>query len=165
MAKTAGELVFSGPNELMTAKVKGSTTITIGRGCTFDANGYLTTETGSGSKDTGLFIALETVVNSGSDGDKSCQIAIGNTYVYGVALDNTIKPENLLKFSTGGKLTPNAKPALSAVTNSASIVTAINAARDYYGKAAARYIMMEGEEKGATNPITDSVIGVRLGAD
>ena len=165
MARSAGDLVFTGPNELMTVKVKGSSTLTKGTGVSFDANGFAQPETGSGSKDVGLFVALETVVNSGSDGAKTAQVAIGNTYVYGIAATNTIKPNMLLKFTTGGKLTPHAKPSNASVTNSASINTAVNNARDYYGLAAARYIMMEGEEKGASNPVTDSVIGVRLGAD
>ncbi len=164
MARTAGDLVFTGEQEIMTVGVKDGETLTKGRGVSYDANGYAQAESGSGSRAVGLHIALETKTGA-TDGVIKCQVAIGNTYVYGVALNDNIKPNMLLKFGTGGKLDVHAKPSDSAISTSGTIDTAIDAARDYYGLAAARYIMMEGEEASATAPVTDSIIGVRLGVD
>jgi hypothetical protein len=164
MAREAGDLVFTGEQEIMTVGVKDAEVLTKGRGVSYDASGFAQAETGSGTRAVGLHIALETKTGA-TDGVIKCQVAIGNTYVYGVSLTNTIKPNMLLKFSTGGKLTPHANPSNAAVTTTASMNTAIDAVRDYYGKAAARYIMMEGEERSASNPVTNSIIGVRLGVD
>ncbi len=165
MARTAGDLVYTGEQEIMTVGVKNGQTLTKGRGVSYDSGGFAQAESGSGSRAVGLHIALETKTGAGSDGAVKCQVAIGNTYVYGVALNENIRPNMLLKFGTGGKLDVHAKPSNAAVTTSGTINSAIDAARDYYGLAAARYILMEGEEAGASNPVTDSIIGVRLGVD
>lgn len=164
MARLAGDLVFTGEQEIMTVGIKDLQVITKGRGVSYDSNGFAQAESGSGDRAVGLHIALETQTGA-TDGVIKAQVAIGNTYVYGVALNDNIKPNILLKFGTGGKLDVHTKPSDSAISTSATIDTAIDAARDYYGLAAARYLMLEGEEASASNPVTDSIIGVRLGVD
>ena len=167
MTRQAGDLVFTGEQEIMTVGIADTEVITKGRLVSYDASGHAIAGLVTSQRAVGLHIALETKTGDGA-GTLKAQVAIGNTYVYGVALNDNIKPNMLLKFGTGGKLDVHAAPAnaaLNAIFSDTEVETALDLVRDYYGLAVARYIMLEGEEDGASDPVTDSVIGVRLGVD
>ena len=82
MAATIGQLARSTGIEIFSLPVKGSTTITQGKGVEQDANGFAIAGTTGGTVALGLYTAIETVVNSGADGDATVRVAGGNTYVY-----------------------------------------------------------------------------------
>jgi len=102
MARTAGDLVFTGEQEIMTVGIKDAQTLTKGRGVSYDSGGFAQAESGSGSRAVGLHIALETKLGA-TDGVIKAQVAIGNTYVYGVALNDNIRPEMLLIVAPGSR--------------------------------------------------------------
>lgn len=167
MTKVIGDLVYTGEQEIMTVGVKDLAVITKGLAVYYDANGFAQPDTGSGTRATGIHIALETKTGA-TDGVIKVQVAIGNTYVYCQAGAATIKPNMLLKVTTGGKLILHADPgtpALNAIFSDTEVEAAILASTNYYGKAIGRYILQEGEEASASNPADNAVIGVRLGVD
>jgi len=83
MAAAIGDLARSTGIEIRTLPVAAATTITTGKVVMADADGNAAAGTTAGTVEKGLYIAVETVDNSGgSAGDKTVRVASGNTYVY-----------------------------------------------------------------------------------
>ena len=165
----AGQLVFTDNNEIVTVKVAASTKIILGQVVTFDASGNAVLATNSvGSQYDGYGIACfnpnspissqtATIDNSsGAAGDLLVQVAVGNTYVYSKANGN-IKYQSAVTPGAGSYLGATTIP--SSVTNSASIVTALNK----FALIAGRYYGHAKEEKTPTAAVSSDIIAVRLG--
>jgi hypothetical protein len=163
MTAEAGQLAKTIGIEIISRGVAASTTITRGDVVGFDANGFVIVGDESLSIAEGFGVAKETVDNStGSAGDLTVEIAVGNTWVYCRAA-GAIKPLKLVICETGtstGDVVTHAKPA-----NAAAIFDEleIDAARDYFGKTVGRYMGHEGEEAEMTDAADLDVIKVRLG--
>ena len=142
MAAAIGQLARSTGIEIISLPVKGSTTITQGKGVEADANGFAIAGTASGTVALGLYIAIETVVNSGSDGDAFVQVAAGNTFVY-------CEAGGAINFGHTVKFDANAD------------CVATTSAPDT--KTLGRYICHESEENSPTDAADGDVIVVRLG--
>lgn len=145
MAAQAGDLARSTGIEISQFAVAASTSITTGQLVALDANGRAVLATNSvGTVARGKFVAVETVDNSsGSAGDKSIRLAVGNTYVYATA-GGAIKVGEAVKADSASKCVA---------------ATGIFAAETHLG----RYMGHENEEGVKTDAVANDVIIVRLG--
>jgi hypothetical protein len=145
MAATAGDLARSTGIEISQFAVAASTSITTGQLVALDANGRAVLATNSvGTVARGIFVAVETVDNSsGSAGDKSIRLAVGNTYVYATS-GGAIKVGEAVKADSASKCV---------------VATGIFAAETHIG----RYMGHENEEGVKTDAATSDIIIVRLG--
>lgn len=163
-----GQLVFTDNNEIVIVDLAASTTIIIGQFVTFDSSGnaILATNT-TGTQYDGIGIACynpnspistqtATIGPTVNIGDFRVQVAVGNTYAYTLATA-AIKFQSLVSVSSGSYAVAVTQP--SSVTNSASIVTALNT----LGTAAGRYFGHPKEEKTPTVAASSDIIAVRLG--
>ena len=84
MAAAIGDLARSTGIEIRTLPVAGATTITTGKVVMANSAGEcFAIGTTAGTVEKGLYVAVETVDNSGgAAGDKTIRVASGNTYVY-----------------------------------------------------------------------------------
>lgn len=144
MAQSAGALARSTGIEIISLGVKANHSITIGNGVQCDANGNAEKATTAGTIARGLFIAVETVDNTGgSANDKYIRVASGNTYVYCIA-GGALKVGEACKFDANSDLVAD---------------TTILAGEVVVG----RYIGHEGEEAIPTDAVDNDIIVVRLG--
>lgn len=157
-----GSLVFPDQNELVSAPVKGSTSLVVGDPITFDTNGYMlkAADTSTIADGLGVLVQEDADNTSGSDGDIVGQAAVGNTYVF-FTLGGTVKQLSLVKLDSSNKAVAHTKPSnASAIYSSAET----NAARDYFGKSFGRYFGHQREgEKTMTKGQTNEVVAIRLG--
>lgn len=143
MAATIGQLARSTGIEIFSLPVKGSTTITIGKGVEQDANGFAIAGTTGGTVALGLYTAIETVDNSaGADGAATVRVAGGNTYVY-MEAGGAINFGHTVKFDA-----------------SADCVATTSAPDT---KTLGRYIAHENESLNPTDAADGDIIVVRLG--
>ena len=145
MAATIGQLARSTGIEILSFNVAAATSLTVGKLVALDASGNAVKATNSvGTIARGLFVAIETVDNSGgSAGDLQIRCAVGNTYCY-VEAGGAIKVGECVK----------------ADTNSDAVVaTAILGAETHVG----RYVAHENESLAPTDAADGDVIIVRLG--
>jgi len=145
MAATIGQLARSTGIEILSFNVAAATSLTVGKLVALDASGNAVKATNSvGTIARGLFVAIETVDNSGgSAGDLQIRCAVGNTYCY-VEAGGAIKVGECVK----------------ADTNSDAVVaTAILGAETHVG----RYVAHENESLAPTDASDGDVIIVRLG--
>ena len=145
MAATIGQLARSTGIEILSFNVAAATSLTVGKLVALDASGNAVKATNSvGSIARGLFVAVESVDNSGgSAGDLQIRCAVGNTYCY-VEAGGAIKVGECVK----------------ADTNSDAVVaTAILGAETHVG----RYVAHENESLAPTDAADGDVIIVRLG--
>jgi len=156
----AGDIAKTGIYESWKRGVKGTTSIAKGSLVSFDTNGYVKNMAATDSIAAGFACAMESVDNSsGNDNDLTCQLAVGNSWVYMTA-GGAIKPHSLVKINgTAATVIAHAKPA-NATTPTAGEV---DAARDYYGVTVGRYMGHELEEANATDAANNDTIIVRLG--
>ena len=143
MAAIIGQLARSTGIEVQSFNVAAATTITMGKVVEIDASGNAKAGTTSATVEKGIFVALETVVNSGSAGDKQVRCATGNTYVYAEA-GGAIKVGHTVKCDA-------AADCVAA--------TGVFAAETHLG----RYVSHENEEAAPTDAADGDVIIVRLG--
>jgi hypothetical protein len=158
----AGALVFTDNNEIVRRGVKASENIAVGDPVTFDTNGFVQKASNTvGNRAQGLGVAKQAGNNStGSDGDISIQVIMGNTYV-GFTLGGVVKPFNLVKLNATFKAVAHTNPA-NATTPTAGEVDAV---RDYYGLAFGRYYGHFKEEKEPTDGADTDIGVIRLGVD
>lgn len=100
-----GTLTHTDGNEIVTRGVKASVNIVVGSLISFDSNGFaLLAINTSNIIDDGGGMALEAADNSsGSDGDISVQVAMGNTYV-NARMGGAVVPFGAVKVVADGDL-------------------------------------------------------------
>ena len=154
LAKTSGIEVISRKSDA-TGCAKGDVVH-------FSTAGLSIIGTTSGTQADGYGVALEAVA-ANADG----RFAVGNTWIYVIA-DVAIIPFNLVKVAaTAGEVQNSDEPAdasLNTIFAETEAQDAIDAARDYFGKAVGRYIGHQLEEVGdPTDAASGDVIIIRLG--
>ena len=141
-----GTLTYTDNNEIVNRGVKASTTITLGEPVSFDSNGFAFTAINTSSLSDGFGMALETVDNSsGADGDLSCQVAMGNTYV-NMRMGGAVPTFQLVKIDADSDL-------------SALVIAVIADVNLILG----RYMGHPKEEKAPTNAVDTDIGVIRLG--
>jgi hypothetical protein len=144
MAAAAGDLARSTGIEIRTLPLAGATSITTGKVVMANSAGEALNGTTAGTVEKGLYVAVETVDNSGgAAGDKTIRVASGNTYVYATA-GGAINYGHTVKSDAAGELT-----AATGVFGAEVLV--------------GRYIGHENEDINPTDAVDGDVIIVRLG--
>ena len=144
MAAAIGDLARSTGIEIRTLPVAASTSITTGQCVAANASGDAILAGTSGLVARGIYVAVETVDNSGgSAGDLLIRVATGNTYVYATASEALVVG-HAVKSSASSKCAPQ-----TSVFGNETVL--------------GRYIGHENEESAPTDAVTDDIIVVRLG--
>lgn len=160
----AGDIAKTGIYEAIQRGVAGSTTITKGDTIGFDSNGYAIQGTTSLQIARGFGVAMFSADNgSGSAGDITVEVAIGNSWVF-VKAGGTIKPMSLVKIASATTVAAHTAPsdATTTITNTTT-ATEIDNARNYLGLLFGRYMGHQLEEDEMTDAANTDVIIVRLG--
>jgi hypothetical protein len=144
MVAIAGQLARSTGIEIRSLGMKANESITIGQGVQGDANGNAEAGTTAGTIARGLFVAVETVDNTGgSANDLYIRVASGNTYVYTTA-GGAIKVGEAVKFDASAEVVADTTILAGEV-------------------AVGRYIAHENEEATPTDAVDGDIVIVRLG--
>jgi len=144
MAAAIGDLARSTGIEIKTLPMAGTTSILTGKVVMANSAGEALNGTTAGTVEKGLYVAVETVDNSGgAAGDKTIRVASGNTYVYAEA-------GGAINF--GHTVKSDASADLVAATG-------VFGAEVLVG----RYIGHENEDTNPTDAVDGDVIIVRLG--
>jgi len=144
MAAAIGDLARSTGIEIRTLPMAGATSILTGKVVMANSAGEALNGTTAGTVEKGLYVAVETVDNSGgAAGDKTIRVASGNTYVYAEA-------GGAINF--GHTVKSDASADLVAATG-------VFGAEVLVG----RYIGHENEDINPTDAVDGDVIIVRLG--
>jgi len=144
MAAAIGDLARSTGIEIKTLPMAGATSILTGKVVMANSAGEALNGTTAGTVEKGLYVAVETVDNSGgAAGDKTIRVASGNTYVYAEA-------GGAINF--GHTVKSDASADLVAATG-------VFGAEVLVG----RYIGHENEDINPTDAVDGDVIIVRLG--
>jgi len=146
MAATIGQLARSTGIEIVSFNVAAATTLTVGKLVALDGSGNAVLATNSvGTIARGLFVAVETIDNSGgSAGDLQVRCAIGNTYVY-VEAGAAIRVGEAVKADANSDVVTGGSGILSTEVH------------------VGRYIAHENESVSPTDAVDGDVIIVRLG--
>ena len=144
MAAAIGDLARSTGIEIRTLPMAGATSIITGKVVMANSAGEALNGTTAGTVEKGLYVAVETVDNSGgAAGDKTIRVASGNTYVYCEA-GGAINFGHTVKSDASADLT-----AATGVFGAEVLV--------------GRYIGHENEDINPTDAVDGDVIIVRLG--